>query len=439
MSGSIRTKVAAVCAIAALSFSLCTPAAAADSTDKLARDPRIRQSLERIKADDALTLREQIELAETPSPPFKETARAKVFLSRMQAAGLQDAYIDKEGNVIGLRKGTGKGPLLVLSAHLDTVFPEGTDVKVQQRDGRYYGRGLTDDSRGLAAVLTVLRAMQGAGVRTVGDVMFVGTVGEEGLGDLRGVKALFRDHANIDGFISVDSAGEEGGKGHSIVSNATGSHRWEISFAGPGGHSFGSFGTPSAIQAMGRAIAHISDVRPPANPKTTFTVGVVSGGTSVNTIASDAKMLVDIRSNSAQSLAETEKLVMAAIEKGAAEENARWSSSGIRFEAKLLGDRPAGTSPPGSPVTQAALQAWKALRLPAPEIETASTDSNVAIHLGIPAATLSGGGEGGGAHGPDEWYKPVDAYHGPQTLLLTTLALVGVEKVTSPQLPVRSR
>jgi acetylornithine deacetylase/succinyl-diaminopimelate desuccinylase-like protein len=414
-------------------------ATAADIADTLVRNARVKQSLERIKADDALTLREQIELAEIPSPPFKETARAQDFLRRMQAAGLKEAYIDEEGNVIGLRKGTGKGPLLVLSAHLDTVFPEGTDVKVQQRDGRYYGRGLTDDSRGLAAVLAVLRGMESSGIRTVGDVMFVGTVGEEGLGDLRGVKALFRDHANIDGFISVDSAGAEGGGGHRIVPNATGSHRWEISFAGPGGHSFGAFGAPSAIQAMGRAIAHISDVRPPADPKTTFTVGVVAGGTSVNTIASDAKMLVDIRSNSAQSLAETEKLVMAAIEKGAAEENARWSSSGIRFDAKLLGDRPAGMSPPDSPVTQAALQAWKALRLPVPGIETASTDSNVAINLGVPAATLSGGGEGGGAHGPDEWYKPVDAWQGPQTLLLTTVALVGVEKVTSPRLPMRSR
>lgn len=421
-------------------FSFLSPAhASSDISNRLLRDARVKQALERIKADDELTLREQIEISETPAPPFKEAVRAKLFLERMQSLGLKDAYIDEEGNVIGLRKGTGKGPLLVLSAHLDTVFPEGTDVKVVQRDGRYYGRGLADDSRGLAAVLAVLRAMEAARIRTVGDVMFVGTVGEEGLGDLRGVKALFRDHPNIDGFISVDSVGAEGGKGHRVVPHATGSHRWEIRFSGPGGHSFGAFGTPSAIQAMGRAIAHISDVQPPTDPKTTFTVGVVSGGTSVNTIASDARMLVDIRSNGAESLLQTEKLIMAAIEKGVAEENARWSSDGIRFEAKLVGDRPAGTSPPDSPMTRAALHAWKALGLPVPALETASTDSNVAINLGIPAATLSGGGEGGGAHGPDEWYKPVDSYQGPQTVLLTVLALVGVDKVTPPQLPVRAK
>jgi tripeptide aminopeptidase len=432
---SIRVIVAMAWTLAALA---CAAATAADApAGKLVRNARVKQALERIKADDALTFREQIELAETPAPPFKEAARAHEYLRRMQALGLKNAYIDSEGNVVGLREGTRRKPLLVLSAHLDTVFPEGTDVKVTQREGRYYGRGLTDDSRGLAAVLAVLRAMESAGIRTVGDVMFVGTVGEEGLGDLRGVKALFRDHQNIDGFISVDSVG--GKDGQRIVVNATGSHRWEIAFAGPGGHSFGAFGAPSAIQAMGRAIAHISDVRPPSDPKTTFTVGVVSGGTSVNTIAADAKMLVDIRSNSAQALAETEELIKRAIERGVAEENARWSSNGIRFEAKLLGDRPAGMSPPEAPVAQAAMQSLKALRFPAALLDAASTDSNVPINLGIPAATLNGGGEGGGAHGPDEWYKPVDAWQGPQSLLVTTLALVGVADVTSPQLPVRPR
>jgi tripeptide aminopeptidase len=432
---SIRVMIAVWWTLVALASGAASAAEA--PADKLVRNTRVKQALDRIKSDDALTLREQIELAEIPAPPFKESARAQEYLRRMQALGLKNAHIDSEGNVVGLREGARRKPLLVLSAHLDTVFPEGTDVKVTQREGRYYGRGLTDDSRGLAAVLAVLRAMEASGIRTVGDVMFVGTVGEEGLGDLRGVKALFRDHPNIDGFISVDSVGGEDGQ--RIVVNATGSHRWEIGFAGPGGHSFGAFGAPSAIQAMGRAIAHISDVRPPADPKTTFTVGVVSGGTSVNTIAAEAKMLVDIRSNSAQALAETEKQIMSAIERGVEEENARWSSNGIRFEAKLLGDRPAGVSPPEAPIAQAALQSLKALRLPAALLETASTDSNVPINLGIPAATLNGGGEGGGAHGPDEWYKPVDAWQGPQSLLVTTLALVGVADVTSPQLPVRPR
>jgi acetylornithine deacetylase/succinyl-diaminopimelate desuccinylase-like protein len=398
----------------------------------------VQAAIQQIRSEDALTLREQIEIAEIPAPPFQETARAQDYLRRLEAAGLEDASIDSTGNVIGLRKGSRGTPLLVISAHLDTVFPEGTDVKVTQRDGRYFGRGLADDSRGLTALLSVLRAMEANKLRTVGNVMFVATVGEEGLGDLRGVKALFRDHANIDGFLSVDTtAGKEG---HRIIAHATGSHRWEISFIGPGGHSFGAFGTPSAIHAMGRAIAQVGDVKTPSEPKTTFTVGVVSGGTSVNTIAADAKMLVDIRSNDGPALLATEKDIMAAIERGVAAENVRWNAAAekrVRFEPKLLGDRPAGVSPAGSAVVRVSGEAWKALGLAIPELETASTDANVPIGLGIPAATVSGGGEGGGAHGPDEWYKPVEAWQGPQALLLSTLALVGLDGVTRPELPVR--
>jgi tripeptide aminopeptidase len=427
----------ATCLAAALVTFAASPVIAADLPRKLAAHSRVQAALEHLRADDAANFREQIAISEIPAPPFKESVRAQDYLRRLQALGLQDAYIDSTGNVIGVRKGTRGKPLLVLSAHLDTVFREGTDVRVTERDGRFYGRGLADDSRGLAALLTMLRAMEQAKLRTVGDLMFVATVGEEGLGDLRGVKALFRDHQNIDGFISVDStAGQEG---HGVVAHATGSHRWEIRFAGPGGHSFGSFGTPSAIHAMGRAIAHIGEVRTPTEPKTTYTVGVVSGGTSVNTIASDAKMLIDIRSNDAQELLATEQKIMAAVDKGVAEENFRWKSTGIQVERKLLGDRPAGAAPAGSPMVAVSLQAWRALDLPAPTVETASTDSNVPIGLGIPAVTVSGGGEGGGEHGPDEWYKPVNGFHGPQALLLTTLALAGLDGVTRPELPVRKR
>ena len=431
----IRPRRFAICLLALTS--LITAPASADVPAKLASHTRVQAALKLLQADDAANFREQIEISEIPAPPFKESVRAQDYLRRLQALGLKDAYIDTTGNVIGLRKGTRGKPLLVLSAHLDTVFPEGTDVTVNERDGRFYGRGLADDSRGLAALLTLLRALEQSGIRTVGDLMFVATVGEEGLGDLRGVKGLFRDQQNIDGFISVDSTAGEAG--HGIVAHATGSHRWEIEFKGPGGHSFGAFGTPSAIHAMGRAIGHIAEVRTPKEPRTTYTVGVVSGGTSVNTIASDAKMLVDIRSNDAQQLLLAEQKIMSAIEKGVAEENIRWQSQGIRLERKLLGDRPAGAAPAGSPMVAVSLKSWQALGLPAPTVETASTDSNVPIGLGIPAITVSGGGEGGGEHGPDEWYKPVNGFHGPQVLLLTALTLAGLDGVSRPELPVRRR
>ena len=212
----------------------------------------------------------------------------------MQELGFKDAAIDAEGNVIALRKGTGGGrPKLVLSAHLDTVFPEGTDVTVKEKDGVILAPGIGDDSRGLAALLSVIKAMNANEIATVGDILFVGTVGEEELGNLRGVKALFRDHADIDAFISIDGLGIT-----RVVNRATGSHRYEFIFTGPGGHSFQEFGLPSAIHAMGRAIAKISDLQTPSDPKTTFTVGTVSGGTSVNAIAAEARMAVDMRSNS---------------------------------------------------------------------------------------------------------------------------------------------
>jgi acetylornithine deacetylase/succinyl-diaminopimelate desuccinylase-like protein len=249
-----------------------------DAFQSILSAPAVIKALADIRADDARTFEEQKTLTEIPSPPFKEQARAAYYVKRLREVGLSDATIDREGNVIGVRKGRGGGPKLVISAHLDTVFPEGTDVRVKERDGRYYAPGIGDDTRGLVELLAVLRAMNANALRTVGDVLFVGTVGEEELGDLRGVKALFRDQPDIDGFISVD-----GDRINRIVNRATGSHRYEAIFKGPGGHSFSAFGLPSAIHAMGRAIAKISEVRTPSSPKTTFTVGTVRGGTCAPT------------------------------------------------------------------------------------------------------------------------------------------------------------
>ncbi|MGH6755473.1 MAG: M20/M25/M40 family metallo-hydrolase, partial [Bradyrhizobium sp.] len=252
--------------------------APAPAVDALLANPKIVKALEDIKADDARTFEEQKRITEIPAPPYKEKVRAEYYLKRMQELGFKDAAIDGEGNVIALRKGSGGGrPKLVVSAHLDTVFPEGTDVTVKEKDGATIAPGIGDDSRGLAALLALVKAMNANAIATVGDIMFVGTVGEEELGNLRGVKALFRDHKDIDGFISIDGLGIT-----RIVNQGTGSHRYEFVFKGPGGHSFQEFGLPSAIHAMGRAIAKISELQPPSDPKTTFTVGTVAGGTSVN-------------------------------------------------------------------------------------------------------------------------------------------------------------
>jgi tripeptide aminopeptidase len=416
-------------------------AAAADVYAGLMKDARVKTALQYLRDDDTHTLEEQIAITQIPAPPFLETTRAKDYAQRLRAAGLTDVSIDAEGNVIGKRKGSGKGrPLLVVSAHLDTVFPEGTDVTVSVKDGRHYGRGIIDDSRGLAALLSVLRAMHTSGIQTVGEVWFVGTVGEEALGNLRGVKALFKDHPHIDGFISVDGtqSAEDVAAGRAeIVTQATGSRRWEISFVGPGGHSFENFGNPSAVHAMGRAIAQIAEMKTPADPKTTFNVGKVSGGTGVTAIAAEATMAVDIRSNDALQLAALEARILATVDDAVKGENARWSANGIRAERKLVGDRPASTRATDKVLFNAAAGAYRALGMREPVERFASTDSNVALGLGIPAATMEGGGIGGKAHSPDEWYEHVNAWRGPQTLLLTTLRLVGVRGVSKPALTVR--
>lgn len=408
-------------------------AATQDAYKTLLTNPRVSDAIAKIRADEANTLREQIEIAQIPAPPFKEQVRARDYQRRLQKLGLK-ASIDSEGNVIATRKGTGQGPTLVLSAHLDTVFPEGTDVTVQKNGERYYGRGLADDSRGLVAVLSVLRAMQQTEIRTIGDVMFVGTVGEEGLGNLRGVKALLNQNSEIDGFITLEPGAFGGDR---IGVGAIGSRRWKVTFKGPGGHSSVNFGVPSAIHAMGRAIAHISDLQPPAEPRTTFTVGVVSGGTSVNTIASQATMEVDIRSDGADALAAFEKEILATVDRAVQEENSRWQSQAIYADKQLAGDRPAGATPPDSPMVSAARQSYMALQRPEPALATVSTDANAAVALGIPALMLAGGGIAGDLHSPGEWFEPVDAWVGPQTTLLTVLGLVGVEGVSKPLLTER--
>jgi tripeptide aminopeptidase len=397
--------------------------------------PAVKSALAAIQADDERTLRDQIELTEIPAPPFKEAVKAAEFLKRVRALGFADSKIDTEGNVIAVRKGAGNGPTLVVSAHLDTVFPEGTDVKVKKQGERYYAPGIYDDNRGLAALLSVMRAMQGAQLKTTGDVWFVGTVGEEELGDLRGVKALFRDNKNIDGFISLDGLSID-----RVVISATGSRRFKISYIGPGGHSFSAFGMPSATHAMGRAIAKMADVETPSNPKTTFTVGTVKGGTSVNAIAADAEIGLDMRSNDTKELAKLEEKMLAIARAAADEENARWKlPNRVKADIKLVGDRPAGAQASDSMIAQVGVRAAQFLGVKEFSLAASSTDSNMPIALGIPALTLGGGGIGGGSHSPGEWYSPLNAWLGPQNTLLATLALAGVEGVAEPLLTVRKR
>lgn len=409
--------------------------AVAEQFELLLNDPRVQTALAAIEANEPETLAEQVRLTEIPAPPFQEQRRAQYYLQQMQRRGLQDAYIDTEGNVIGIRRGMGDGPLFVIAAHLDTVFPMDTDVSVEIRDGRYYAPGISDDGRGLTALLTLIDALNASGITTVGDIMFVGNVGEEGPGDLRGVKALFRDFPQIDGFVSIDGSGVT-----RITNGGTGSRRFAVEFTGPGGHSFSAFGLVSATHALGRAIANIGDLQVPDQPRTTFTVGTVSGGTSVNSIAQDAMFELDMRSNDAAELAKLEAKVREVVQLAVDEENARWNSDGgtakgqITVNFRLIGDRPTGTTSPDHSLVQVAALAFEAVGSPAQGLQTSSTDSNMPMSIGIPAITIGGGGSGGGAHSTEEWFDPTDAHLGPQLAFLLTLGLVGVQGVSAPQL-----
>ncbi|WP_059173940.1 M20/M25/M40 family metallo-hydrolase [Bacillus sp. FJAT-27445] len=395
----------------------------------LLKEAQVQAGLNFLEEDNDYTTSEQIAITEISAPTFAESIRGLDYKRRLIGYGLQNVGTDSNGNVFGIRRGTGAGPKLVVCAHLDTVFPEGTDVKAKQRDGRIYAPGISDDGRGLAAVLTLLRAFEKTGIQTVGDILFGATVGEEGLGDLNGVKALFENNKEIDGFISIEPGSPE-----RITYLGTGSRRYHISYIGPGGHSFGDFGKPSAIHALGRAIAGIGDLETPAEPKTTFTVGTITGGTSVNTISASAEMLLDLRSVSPDALAELEEKAMGIVREAADAENKRWDTDAIRVEINLVGDRPAGSQPKDSMIVQAAMASSTALGFE-PELGgPISTDSNVPISLGIPAVTLGGGGGVGGCHTLEEYYEPAGAYKGVQNIFLTILGLVGMDRVSQPLL-----
>ena len=392
-------------------------------------DARVKRAVEMLRADNEWTLQQQASICEIEAPPFKEQKRAAEFARRLEALGLVNVRTDTAGNVIAERPGSGEGPVVVLSAHLDTVFPEGTDVTVTREGGMLRAPGIGDDCRGLAVVLAVARAMNEARVQTTGTILFVGTVGEEGPGNLRGVRNLFAESLKdrVDYFISVD------GTGLGVTSGAVGSHRYRVTYKGPGGHSYGAFGMPNPIHALGRAIAKVSDLEAPREPRTTFSVGVVEGGTSVNSIAYEASMDVDMRSESTASLNELDARFQAAIREALAEERARWpqSTRGLEMAIDTIGIRPAGSQPDSARIVQVALRArdvvTKGHEVVVPSgTNASSTDANLPISLGIPAITIDGGGMGRGSHSLDEGYNDGPAgWLGPQWAVLVVVGLSG--------------
>jgi acetylornithine deacetylase/succinyl-diaminopimelate desuccinylase-like protein len=392
---------------------------AANLGAKLLGDAAVKAAVDAIRAAEPQTIEDQVRLCEVEAPPFKEAKRAEVYARMFRDAGLQNVRIDKEGNVLGDRPGTQPRPRLVFSAHLDTVFPEGTDVRVKRDGNVLRGPGIGDDCRGLAVVLAVVRAMNQAKIQTPGTITFVGTVGEEGLGDLRGVKYLFNEgmKGQIDRFVSID------GTGLGITHVAVGSLRYRVTFKGPGGHSYGAFGRiPNPLHALGRAVETISRFEVPADPKTTFNVGRVGGGTSVNSIPFESWFEMDMRSASPSALQALDAKFHRAVDDAVKAEDARWKTSVLKVDKQLVGNRPAGQTPQDSPIVQAAVSITRALGFTV-SLDEGSTDSNIPMNLGIPAITIDGGGRGTGAHALDEAFDQTNSWQGAQRALLLAIAL----------------
>lgn len=388
----------------------------------------VRQLFTWFRSHEAELRRLQIELVEVPAPPFKERERAEWIRERFRELGLQKPEIDKAGNVTALLPGADlRAPLVALTAHLDTVFPAGTDVNVKTQGDKLFAPGISDNGAGLTALLGLATALQEVKIQPKSGILFVANVGEEGEGNLRGMRYLFEQSKwkdRIGETVVLDGAGVD-----SVVMQALGSRRFEVTVRGPGGHSWSDFGTPNPIVVLGRAIARLSEVPVPTNPRSSLNVGVISGGKSVNSIPETASMRVDIRSASKQ---EIERLAAALND---AVQSAVKSSQGAKGEARgivqadirEIGNRPAADLDPSSRIAKVITAADKQLGIEA-NTRLASTDANIPLSMGRPAISIGAGGTGGGAHTDHEWYDPAGRELGLRRITLTLLTLTGVNE-----------
>ncbi len=395
--------------------------------ETLVRHPKVKNAMSFIKANDALTIQDNITLNEIPAPPFNEEDRALAFAEMMKKLGVDSIWIDEEGNALGLRKGTQGNRTVVLDGHLDTVFPEGTDVKVRVSGDTLFAPGIGDDTRGLAMVLAVLRTMNAYDIQTEADVLFVGTVGEEGLGDLRGVKYLFRDGGpRIDSWISID-----GGELGRVNNKGLGSLRYRVVYRGPGGHSWGAFGLANPHHAAAAGIRHFveaADKFTAYGPRTSYNVGRMGGGTSVNSIPFSSWMEIDMRSYSPARLDSMEMILKETMQKGLEEQNEiRRRGRPLQLEMEVIGNRPSGELPADLPLIQRAMAVSQYFGVE-PRLTRGSTNANIPISKGVPAVTIGRGGTGGWGHSLLEYWVNEESYKGVQNALLILLAESGISK-----------
>lgn len=395
-----------------------------DSISKLAQDPACLRGLSWIDKNADWVTEQQIRLTEIPAPEFGEARRSEALKALFVLSGF-DVRTDQAGNVIAERPGSDAKSVVLFVAHLDTVFPAGTDVRVKRERGRLTAPGISDNGAGLSAVAGLAHALAESRVRTERTIVLSGDVGEEGEGNLRGIRALVEEYGSrLSAVIAVDGPSAE-----YITNQAIASRRLEAVVTGPGGHSWSDFGTANPITALARGMVRFAATPIPDDPRTTYNFGVVEGGTSVNTIPSRASVKIDLRSEEESELARLEASLRQAMQSGVNEELAATHSSNsmLQLSFRSLGMRPAGKLPDDSPLVTTIRDVDSFLGNRS-RLERSSTDANVPLSLGIPALALGGGGKGGGSHTPEEWFDPAGRELGLKRLFLAAVALAGIER-----------
>jgi acetylornithine deacetylase/succinyl-diaminopimelate desuccinylase-like protein len=394
----------------------------------LKSNEQVQKGFDFIEADDANTLRQQKELVLVEAPTFQEEERGKVFAEMLKAEGLTEVQTDRHGNVFGYRRGKGIGPIIVVEAHMDTVFPMGSAVEIVEKDGRIYCPGICDDTRGCVAVLATIRAMNAANIETDSDFLFMGTVEEEGMGGLGGMKKFMLDHPEVGGCICIDGSGME-----YITYEATGIRTMAVNFHGIGGHAMGAFGhVANPLHAAARAVAKIGDIEVPAEPRTTYAVSNFHAGNDagIHAIVKDATIKLNFRSNGQKELEELEAKIKKAIDDACQEETERWGKDTITYDYEDYVDVKAGTQDIKAPIVQSVYQVIKEMGAEPIFGQGGSTNASNPIAMGVPAVCIGGGGQAGGVHTIDEWYDNTDAYKAVQVIYLFALLLGGVSGLT---------
>ena len=365
---------------------------------------------------------QQVQIASIPAPPFQEEERASHVEALFRELGLEQVRRDTEGNVLGLRPGVDNDSLVLLSAHIDTVFQPGTDIKLRQEGSRWWGPGIADNAAGVAGMLAIVRALEESKVQTRSGLLFVANVGEEGEGNLRGMRALFEDddlRRRIRFAVIIDGSSSE-----RLINRALGSRRYEVIVRGPGGHSWADFGLPNPIQALSRAVTRLLDVSRGENPRSVLNVGAIEGGTSVNAIPATASMKIDIRSEEEGEMIRMEEALREAVEEAVMEENAwaRKKSAPLQSDVREIGRRPAGEVSPGSRIVRVFRAVDDSLGIRT-VLQQSSTDANIPISLGVQAVAIGAGGRSGSSHSLQEWYEPAGREVALQRILLGALLL----------------